>query len=108
VWFCERGVRTPSPLKRFTLDLGTVPLIRSMTPYPIVMDPSHAAGSAPYVAPLARAAIAAGAHAVIVECHPDPAKACSDKLQALDFEAMAALAADLARLAAPRHESAGV
>lgn len=107
VMFCERGIRTPSPLKRFTLDLGAVPFIRAMTPYPILVDPSHAAGSAPYVAPLAKAAIAAGAHGVLVECHPDPARARSDKLQALDFPALAALAADLRRLAVPSEESAG-
>jgi 3-deoxy-7-phosphoheptulonate synthase len=105
VIFCERGIRTPSPLKRFTLDLGAVPFIRSMTPYPILVDPSHAAGAAPYVAPLAKAAIAAGAHGVIVECHPDPARARSDKLQALDFSALATLADELRRLLP--QESAG-
>jgi 3-deoxy-7-phosphoheptulonate synthase len=98
VLFCERGIRTASPLKRFTLDLGTVPFIRAMTHSPILVDPSHAAGTSPYVAPLAKAAIASGAHGVIVECHPDPARACSDKLQALDYPAMTALVDDLARL----------
>lgn len=106
VLFCERGVRTASPLKRFTLDLGAVPFIRAMTPFPILVDPSHAAGSSPYVAPLARAAIAAGAHGVIVECHPQPEKACSDATQALDFQAMAALAEELRRLS-PQSEKAG-
>lgn len=95
VLFCERGVRTASPLKRFTLDLGAVPFIRAMTPFPILVDPSHAAGASPYVAPLARAAMAAGAHGVVVECHPDPAEALSDGLQALDFPALARLAAEL-------------
>jgi 3-deoxy-7-phosphoheptulonate synthase len=106
VVFCERGMRTAAPLKRFTLDLAAVPFIRQMTRSPIWVDPSHAAGSAPYVAPLARAAVAAGAQAVIVECHPDPARARSDALQALDFPAMAALAADLRRLS-PAFEKAG-
>lgn len=101
VVFCERGIRTAHPLKRFTLDLGAVPFIQSMTPYAIWVDPSHAAGSSPYVAPLARAALAAGAEAVMVECHPDPARACSDALQALDFAALAALVADARRLVAP-------
>ncbi|MDB5101137.1 MAG: uncharacterized protein JWM80_5558 [Cyanobacteria bacterium RYN_339] len=106
VVFCERGMRTAAPLKRFTLDLAAVPFIQRMTASPIWVDPSHAAGSAPYVAPLARAAVAAGAQAVIVECHPDPARACSDALQALDFPAMTALAADLRRLT-PVCEKAG-
>jgi 3-deoxy-7-phosphoheptulonate synthase len=106
--FCERGLRTAAPLKRFTLDLGAVPFVRSMTPFPIWVDPSHAAGSTPYVAPLARAAIAAGADAVIVECHPAPERACSDATQALDFDALAALAADLRRLASPAPEKAGM
>jgi 3-deoxy-7-phosphoheptulonate synthase len=108
VVFCERGLRTASPLKRFTLDLGAVPFVRLMTPFPIWVDPSHAAGSAPYVAPLARAAIAAGADAVIVECHPAPERACSDATQALDFNALAALAADLRRLKALAPEKAGM
>lgn len=91
VAFCERGIRTASPLKRFTLDLGAVPFIREMTPYPIFVDPSHAAGTSPYVTPLALAAMAAGAHGLMVECHPDPACARSDAAQALDFPALADL-----------------
>lgn len=100
VAFCERGARAAHPLKRFALDLAAVPFIRELAAYPVFVDPSHAAGYAPYVAPLARAAVVAGAHGVIVECHPDPACARSDALQALDFEAIAALAADLRHLAA--------
>ncbi|HEY9854355.1 MAG TPA: 3-deoxy-7-phosphoheptulonate synthase [Stenomitos sp.] len=89
VIFCERGIRTPNPLKRFTLDLGAIPFIREMTPFPIYVDPSHAAGSSPYVLPLALGAMAAGAHGLLVECHPDPACARSDATQALDFPALA-------------------
>lgn len=107
VVFCERGVRTAHPLKRFTLDLGTIPFIQAMTPFPIWVDPSHAAGASPYVAPLARAALAAGAQAVLVECHPDPARARSDALQALDFPALAALVADARRLVALEPTKAG-
>lgn len=107
VIFCERGIRTASPLKRFTLDLGAVPFIQAMTPFPIWVDPSHAAGSSPYVAPLAKAAHAAGASALLVECHPDPAKSCSDATQALDFEAFATLVDDLKRLNAALFEKAG-
>ena len=100
VAFCERGARSAHPLKRFSLDLAAVPFVREVAAYPVFVDPSHAAGYGPYVAPLARAAIAAGAHGVIVECHPDPARARSDALQALSFDALAALAADLRHLAA--------
>ena len=85
VVFCERGVRTPNPLKRFTLDLQAIPFIRQMSAYPIFVDPSHAAGSSPYVLPLALAARAAGAHGLLVECHPDPGSARSDATQALDL-----------------------
>lgn len=97
--FCERGARAPHPLKRFSLDVAAVPFMREVAAYPVFVDPSHAAGYAPYVAPLARAAVAAGAHGVIVEAHPDPACARSDALQALDFDTLAALAADLRQLA---------
>lgn len=100
VAFCERGARSAHPLKRFSLDLAAVPFVREVAAYPVFVDPSHAAGYGPYVAPLARAAIAAGAHGVIVECHPDPARARSDALQALSFDALASLAADLRHLAA--------
>lgn len=89
VLFCERGIRTPNPLKRFTLDLGAIPFIREMSPFPIYVDPSHAAGASPYVLPLALGAMAAGAHGLLVECHPDPACARSDATQALDFQALA-------------------
>ncbi|MEB3329379.1 MAG: 3-deoxy-7-phosphoheptulonate synthase [Candidatus Sericytochromatia bacterium] len=100
VAFCERGSRAAHPLKRFTLDLGAVPFIREVSAFPVLVDPSHAAGYGPYVAPLARAAIAAGAHGVIVECHPDPARARSDALQALDFEALGRLVEEVVRLRA--------
>jgi 3-deoxy-7-phosphoheptulonate synthase len=95
VAFCERGARAAHPLKRFTLDLATVPFMREMSAFPILVDPSHAAGYGPYVLPLARAALAAGAHGVILECHPDPASARSDALQALDFESVSRFAAEL-------------
>jgi 3-deoxy-7-phosphoheptulonate synthase len=100
VAFCERGSRAAHPLKRFTLDVGAVPFIREVAAFPVLVDPSHAAGYAPYVAPLARAAIAAGAHGVIVECHPDPARARSDALQALNFEALARLVGEVVRIRA--------
>ncbi|MNX63206.1 Phospho-2-dehydro-3-deoxyheptonate aldolase [compost metagenome] len=98
VAFCERGIRTPSPLKRFTLDLQAIPFIKEMTPFPIFIDPSHAAGSSPYVKPLALGAMAAGAHGLLVECHPDPACARSDATQALDFAAMTDLVRQVRRL----------
>jgi 3-deoxy-7-phosphoheptulonate synthase len=100
VAFCERGSRSAHPLKRFTLDVGAVPFIREVAAFPVLVDPSHAAGYGPYVAPLARAAIAAGAHGVIVECHPDPACAKSDALQALDLPALARLVGEVTRIQA--------
>ena len=85
VMLCERGVRTFETTTRNTLDLGILPSLREMTHLPIVVDPSHGTGRAGSVAPLARAAIAVGADALMVEVHPDPAKALSDGPQSLTF-----------------------
>lgn len=75
---CERGIRTFETCTRNTLDLGAVAIARQETHYPVIVDPSHAAGKLSLVAPLARAAIAVGANGLIVETHPDPINACSD------------------------------
>ncbi len=83
VALCERGLRTlPQPL-RYTLDLGAVAWLLAHVPLPIVVDPSHAAGRRALVAPLARAALAAGAHGLLVEIHPAPERARCDGAQAL-------------------------
>jgi 3-deoxy-7-phosphoheptulonate synthase len=83
VILCERGIRTFEPATRATLDLGGLAAARLRTGLPILADPSHAAGTRALVAPLALAAMAAGADGLIVECHPDPGRARSDGTQAL-------------------------
>jgi prephenate dehydrogenase len=69
---CERGIRTFERSTRFTLDIGAIPVLKAETHLPVVVDPSHAAGKRQLVAPLARAAVAAGADGLIVETHPNP------------------------------------
>jgi 3-deoxy-7-phosphoheptulonate synthase len=86
VILCERGIRTFESATRNTLDLNIVPIARLTTDLPIIVDPSHGTGRSDIVVPMARAAIAAGADGLLVEVHPNPAKALSDGLQSLDFE----------------------
>jgi 3-deoxy-7-phosphoheptulonate synthase len=83
VVFCERGIRTFETALRNTLDLGAIAVLRERTHLPIVVDPSHAAGSRKYVATLARAAVAAGADGLLIETHNDPDLALSDGEQSL-------------------------
>ncbi len=91
VFLCERGIRTFETATRNTLDLSAVPVLRGRTHLPVIVDPSHAAGKRELVAPLAFAGKAVGAHAIMVEIHPDPEKALSDGPQALRFHEFAAL-----------------
>ncbi len=86
VILCERGIRTFERSTRNTLDLSAVPVLKSRTHLPVVVDPSHAAGSRYLVPPLALAADAIGAHGVMVEIHPDPDTALSDGPQSLRFD----------------------
>ena len=83
VILCERGIRTFERFTRNTLDLTAVPVIKSLTHLPIIIDPSHATGIREKVSPMARAAIAAGADGLIVEVHTEPDKALSDGPQSL-------------------------
>src|SRR5207248_10941342 len=83
VMLCERGIRTFEDHTRFTLSLASVPHLHEVTHLPVLVDPSHAAGRAELVLPLARAAVAAGADGLLVEVHPRPAEAMSDGRQAL-------------------------
>lgn len=85
VILCERGIRTFETATRNTLDLGSIPILKSLTHLPILVDPSHAAGRRELVIPLALAAHAVGPHGLIVEIHPEPEKALSDGPQALRF-----------------------
>ena len=91
VMLCERGIRTFDTFTRGTLDLAAVPALHEMTHLPVLVDPSHAAGRAALVMPLALAAAACGADGVMVEMHPDPLHARCDGAQALLPEELAAL-----------------
>ncbi|GIV62013.1 MAG: hypothetical protein KatS3mg044_0879 [Rhodothermaceae bacterium] len=93
VILCERGIRTFETATRSTLDLSAVPVVRERTHLPVIVDPSHASGTRRWVMPLARAALAAGAHGVMVEIHPEPERALSDGPQSLTFETFRELAA---------------
>lgn len=99
VILCERGVRSFDPLLRNTLDLASVCLLKEMTHLPVVVDPSHATGRRSLVAPMARAAVAAGADGLMVEIHPDPGRALSDGPQTLPAADLLALAREVAAIA---------
>ena len=86
VILCERGIRTFETATRNTLDISAVPVLKSLTHLPVVVDPSHAAGNWKFVIPLSRAALAVGADGIIVEVHPEPEKAVSDGAQSLKPE----------------------
>ncbi len=91
VIICERGIRTFEASTRNTLDVSAIPVIKRETHLPGIVDPSHAAGSASLVGPLALAGIAAGADGLMVEVHPDPATALSDGEQSLTPAAFGSL-----------------
>ncbi|MBP3661003.1 MAG: 3-deoxy-7-phosphoheptulonate synthase [Oscillospiraceae bacterium] len=89
---CERGIRTYETATRNTLDLSCVPILHELTHLPVVVDPSHATGKAKLVAPMAAAAVAAGADGLMIEVHNDPAHALCDGAQSLTPEKFADLA----------------
>ena len=96
VILCERGIRTfDRKYARNTLDLSVLPVLRSLTHLPIAIDPSHGTGIAKYVSPMAKAAIAAGADSLMIEVHPNPAKALSDGPQSQTFDGFANLMEEL-------------
>jgi 3-deoxy-7-phosphoheptulonate synthase len=99
LFLCERGVRTFADHARNTLDLAIIPAVKHLSHLPILVDPSHGTGSRDKVAPLARAAVAAGADGVMVEVHNDPARALSDGPQAILPEQFVDLVRDLRALA---------
>ena len=84
VILCERGIRTFEEMIRNNLDISAVPVIKAKSHLPVVIDPSHAAGIAWMVAPLARAAIASGADGLMIEVHNDPKRALCDGAQSLN------------------------
>jgi 3-deoxy-7-phosphoheptulonate synthase len=105
VVLCERGVRSFDVATRNLLDISVVPLLDEMTHLPVIVDPSHAMGIARLVPPIAVASIAAGAHGLLIEVHPDPANALSDGAQSLDcaqFEALMVRLAAVAEIAGRR------
>ncbi|KFF41596.1 MAG: 3-deoxy-D-arabinoheptulosonate-7-phosphate synthase [Candidatus Atelocyanobacterium thalassa isolate SIO64986] len=84
VILCERGIRTfDTKYTRNTLDLSVIPVLRSLTHLPIMVDPSHGTGRADYVPSMAAAAVVAGTDSLMIEVHPNPAKALSDGIQSL-------------------------
>ena len=97
---CERGITTFERTTRYTLDLGSVAVLKHETHLPVIVDPSHAAGRRDLVLPLARAAVAVGADGIIVEAHPQPEEALCDGPQQLPAGQFAEFAAEIGSLVA--------
>jgi 3-deoxy-7-phosphoheptulonate synthase len=100
VILCERGIRTFETYTRNTMDISAIPIVHKLSHLPITADPSHGTGRRDKVAPMARAAVAAGADALLIEVHCDPDKALSDGAQSLFPEQFAKLMDEL-RIIAP-------
>jgi 3-deoxy-7-phosphoheptulonate synthase len=100
VILCERGIRTFETYTRNTLDISAIPIVKKLSHLPMVADPSHGTGRRDKVAPMARAAVAAGADGLLIEVHNDPDKALSDGAQSLYPEQFAQLMGEL-RVIAP-------
>ena len=100
VMLCERGIRTFEHLIRNNLDISAVPLIKKHSHLPILIDPSHAAGIAWMVEPLAKAAIAAGADGLMIEVHNNPKEALCDGAQSLNMDQFADVMKEVKRRAA--------
>ena len=98
VILCERGIRSGVAAGRAALDVSAIPVLKRLTHLPVLVDPSHAAGRADLVEPLALAAAAAGADGLMVEVHDRPATALSDGAQSITPAAFAALAQKVQRL----------
>lgn len=100
VILCERGVRTFETMIRNNLDISAVPLLKMHSHLPVIVDPSHAAGIAWMVEPLARAAIAAGADGLMIEVHNNPKAALCDGAQSLNMDQFASVMQEVRRRAA--------
>ncbi|MEW5980847.1 MAG: 3-deoxy-7-phosphoheptulonate synthase [Acidobacteriota bacterium] len=100
VMLCERGIRTFETYTRNTLDISAIPIVKSLSHLPVVVDPSHGTGRRDKVAPMARAAVAAGADGLLIEVHHDPDHALSDGAQSLFPNQFDRLMAEL-RIIAP-------
>ncbi len=99
VMLCERGIRTFETSTRNTTDINAIPVLKSLTHLPVILDPSHSTGNWEYVAPIARAGIAAGADGLIVEVHTHPEAAMSDGGQSLKPERFAQLVRQVREIA---------
>jgi 3-deoxy-7-phosphoheptulonate synthase len=100
VILCERGIRTFETYTRNTMDISAIPVVKKLSHLPMVADPSHGTGRRDKVAPMARAAVAAGADGLLIEVHPDPDRALSDGAQSLRPEQFEELMGQL-RMIAP-------
>jgi 3-deoxy-7-phosphoheptulonate synthase len=99
VILCERGIRTFETATRNTLDLSAVPALKQLSHLPVIVDPSHAVGKLAYVAPMAKAAVAAGTDGLLIEVHPNPEEALSDGEQSLKPDAFKKLMEELRPIA---------
>ena len=99
VMVCERGIRTYETATRNTFDINAIPLLKGLTHLPVVADPAHGTGQWELVAPVAKAAVAAGADALMIEVHPNPSKAWSDGAQSLTPERFSQLMKELKPIA---------
>ena len=97
VILCERGIRTFETMIRNNLDISAVPLVKTLSHLPIIIDPSHAAGKRDMVQPLSRAAIASGADGLMIEVHNDPKRALCDGAQSLNIPMFETVMADVKR-----------
>ena len=95
VMVCERGIRTYETMTRNTFDINAMPVLKSLTHLPVVADPAHGTGQWDLVGPVGKAAVAAGADALMIEVHPDPGSAWSDGAQSLTPEHFAKVMAAL-------------
>jgi len=100
VMLCERGIRTFETYTRNTMDISAIPVVKKLSHLPMIADPSHGTGRRDKVAPMARAAVAAGADGLLIEVHPDPDHALSDGAQSLRPEQFEELMGQL-RMIAP-------
>jgi len=108
VVLCERGIRTFETATRNTCDISAIPVVKLLSHLPVVADPSHGAGRRDLVAPMARAAVAAGADGLLIEVHHDPDHALSDGAQSLYPAQFDRLMAELARIAPAIGRSLGL
>jgi len=96
---CERGIRTYETSTRNTMDISAIPVVKKLSHLPIIGDPSHGTGRRDMVAPMAKAAVAAGADAILVEIHPNADKSASDAAQTLYFDQFEKLVVEMRLIA---------